>query len=96
MKKIKYILSVLLFNLLFIPTVFAAPSYTFTVSSSSITSDSRVTASVTVKSTASWNIKITSAGNTNGCSNSWADASSDGKNLTKTFSVTCKASSTGS
>ena len=96
MKKFKYILSITLFNLLFIPTVFADPSYTFTVSSSSITSDSRVTASVTVKNTASWNIKITSAGNTNGCSNSWADASSNGKNLTKTFSVTCKANSTGS
>ena len=96
MKKFKYILSITLFNLLFIPTVFADPSYTFTVSSSSITSDSRVTASVTVKNTASWNIKITSAGNTNGCTNSWADASSNGKNLTKTFSVTCKANSTGS
>ena len=96
MKKFKYILSITLFNLLFIQKVFADPSYTFTVSSSSITSDSRVTASVTVKNTASWNIKITSAGNTNGCTNSWADASSNGKNLTKTFSVTCKANSTGS
>lgn len=95
MKLYKYIFTFILFSFINLAVVFADPSYTFSVSSSSITSDSKVTASVTVKNTASWNIKITSAGNTNGCTNSWADASSDGKNLTKTFSVTCKASSTG-
>ncbi len=95
MKIYKYFFTFLFLSFINLTIVSAVPSYTFSVSSSSITSDSRVTASVTVKNTASWNIKITSAGNTNGCTNSWADASTDGKNLTKTFSVTCKANSTG-
>ncbi len=73
----------------------AAPSYNFKVSSGTITNGNKVTASVTVSSVASWQIKILSSGNTTGCSKNWADATSDAQNTTKTFSVTCKASSTG-
>lgn len=73
----------------------AAPSYTFKISSSSITAGNRVSASVTVSNTAAWQIKIASAGNTNGCTQSFADATSNAKNTTKTFQVTCKGSSAG-
>lgn len=75
--------------------VLAAPSYSFRTSSSSITNGGKVTASVTVSSTASWQIKITSSGNTYGCTESFADATGNAKNTSKTFSVTCKASSVG-
>ena len=79
-----------------ITTINAAPSYNFKVSSGSITNGSKVTASVTVSGAASWQIKITSSGNTGGCSGKWADATSDAKNITKTFTTTaCKANSTG-
>ena len=78
-----------------IATINAAPSYNFKVSSGTITNGNKVTASITVSGTASWQIKILSSGNTEGCSNKWADATGDAKNTTKTFSTTCKASSTG-
>lgn len=79
-----------------ITTINAAPSYNFKVSSGSITNGSKVTASVTVSGAASWQIKITSSGNTGGCSGKWADATADAKNITKTFTTTaCKANSTG-
>ena len=78
-----------------IATINAAPSYNFKVSSGTITNGNKVTASVTVSGTASWQIKILSSGNTEGCSKKWADATGDAKNTTKTFSTTCKASSTG-
>lgn len=94
MKK-RYILYTLGLLGTFNTIVMAAPSYSFKTSKSSITNGDKVTASVTVSSTASWQIKITSSGNTYGCTNSWADATSNAKNTTKTFSVTCKASSTG-
>lgn len=76
-------------------TINAAPSYNFKVSSGTITNGNKVTASVTVSGAASWQIKILSSGNTEGCSRNWADATGDAKNTTKTFSTTCKASSTG-
>jgi len=95
MKKLKYVLYGALLMIVTISKVNATPSYSFKVSSSKIEDGSKVTASVTVSATASWNIKIASAGNTSGCTNSWADASSTGSNITKTFSVTCRASSTG-
>ncbi len=56
---------------------------------------SSVTISVTLKNTAAWNIRINSSGSTSGCSQSFADATTNGKNATKTLSVTCKATSLG-
>ena len=79
----------------FIGAVHAAPTYKLSVSSSTVESGGKVTASVTVYNTAAWNIKIVSAGNTNGCNDSWSDADSNGNNITKTFSTTCKATSPG-
>lgn len=95
MKKIKYGLYTLLVFFIGCTIVNAAPSATLSVSSSSVENGKKVTASVTVKNTAAWNIKIISSGNTNGCSQSFADATSSGNNATKTFSVTCKATSIG-
>ncbi len=62
---------------------------------SSVEVGSSVTVTVTLTNTASWNIKINSSGSTSGCSQSFADASSNGKNTTKKLSVTCKATSIG-
>lgn len=94
MKK-KHLLYTLALLSLGITTTYASPSYNFKVSSGSITNGNKVTASVTVSGAASWQIKISSSGNTNGCTQKWADATGDAKNTTKTFSTTCKASSTG-
>lgn len=95
MKKINYILFTIVCSLFLTGLVKAAPSAKLTVSSNNITDGKTVTASVTVYNTAAWNIKITSIGNTNGCTQNWADATSNGANATKTFSTTCRASSTG-
>lgn len=72
----------------------AAGSYSLSVPSS-VEVGSTVTASITVKNVAAWNIHIASSGNTSGCSTTFADASTNGKNTTKTFSVKCKATSIG-
>ena len=95
MKRLSYIFFVLVSFVLLTTSVKAAPSYSFSVSSSTVENGKKVTASVTVKNTAAWNLKITSSGNTDGCTNSWADATGDGNNATKTFSTTCRANSLG-
>lgn len=94
MKKKRIIYSLIL---LFIGTniVHAAPSYSFYTSSSSITNGNSVSATIKLSNAASWNVKITSAGNTYGCSNSWADTTTDGNNTTKYLTVSCKANSIG-
>ena len=56
MKRIKYIVFSFLINIVTLGVVYAAPSYSFNVSSSQIENGSKVTASVTVKQTAAWNI----------------------------------------
>ena len=62
---------------------------------SSVEVGSSFTTSVTVKNTAAWNIKINSSGSTSGCSQNFSDVTANGNNTTKTFSVTCKATSIG-
>ena len=93
MKRIKYVLfSVLVFCFSTL-IVNAAPSATLTVSSNTIENGKQVTATVTLKETMAWNVKIISAGNTNGCTQTFVDvADSD---TTKRLSVTCKANSVG-
>lgn len=95
MKKINYFITILVTFIVLSISVKAAPSYSFNVNQRNVENGKTVTASVTIRNTAAWNIKITSSGNTYGCSNSWADATSDGNNATKTFSTTCKANSLG-
>ena len=94
MNKIKYLLVTIISMVAFTFTVSAAPSYSFNVNGS-VENGKNVTASITVKNTAAWNIKIVSSGSTYGCNNAWADATSNGNNTTKTFTTTCKASSLG-
>lgn len=76
-------------------TVEAAGSYKLNVASS-VEVGGRVTATLTLSNTAAWNIKIVSSGSTSGCSQNFADATSDAKNTTKQLSVTCKATGVGS
>lgn len=92
MKKISIFILIFFFGIL---NVKAAGSAKLSVSKSSIENGSSVTASVTLSNTAAWNITITSSGATSGCTQKFADATSDGNNATKTFSVTCKSTSTG-
>lgn len=91
MKKSLYSLIILL---LFPSVVKAAASYSLSVPAT-VENGNSVTATLTLKNTAAWNVKITSAGSTSGCSTSFADATSNGKNATKTLSVNCKATSVG-
>jgi len=95
MKKINLIIIVLVAFLVNLTTAKAAPTSTFTVSRSTIENQQSVTATVTIRNVAAWNVRITSSGNTTGCTSSFADTTADGSDTTKTFSVTCKASSVG-
>ncbi len=96
MKKIIKYLSIAFFGfLLNAIVVLAAPSSSISANKSKIEVGQSVTATVTVKNAAAWNVHINGTGNTNGCSKNEADASSNGKNTTKRFSVTCSANSTG-
>lgn len=74
--------------------VHAAASYSLSAPSS-VEVGNTVRATLTLKGTAAWNVKIVSAGSTSGCTQSFADSTSNGKNTTKTVSVTCKATSLG-
>ena len=78
-----------------LPIVMAAPSVGTSVSSGSIEKGNSVTFSVTIRNVASWNIKINGIGSTTNCSSSYADATSNGNNTNKTFSITCKGSDLG-
>ena len=91
----KKILLFMLCSCLNIGIVYAAPSASISVNKSSVENGGTVSATVTVKSTAAWNIKISSSGATSGCTQKFADATSNGQNTTKNFTVTCKATSIG-
>ncbi len=87
--------------LFLIVTILSLPLCVWAKGSASISGASTVevgntvTISVTLKNTAAWDIDVRSSGATSGCSQSFADATSNGKNTTKTLSVKCKATSTG-
>lgn len=74
--------------------VHAAATYSLS-SPTSVELGSTVKATLTLKGTAAWNVKIVSAGSTSGCTQSFADSTSNGNNTTKTLTVTCKATSLG-
>ena len=95
MKKISLLLICLFVFLVNVICVSAAGSASISVSKSTIENGSKVTASVTVKNTAAWNVTITSSGSTSGCTQKFVGDSGTGNNTTKTFSVTCKSTSTG-
>lgn len=95
MRKINLLLISLFVFLVNVIGVSAAGSASISVGKSKIENGSSVTASVTVKNTAAWNITITSSGATSGCTQKFVGDSGTGNNTTKTFSVTCKSTSTG-
>lgn len=95
LKKSFYLAFAFFVFFLSVGVVSAAPSATLGVSSNTVENGKTVTATVTLKNAAAWSIRIISSGNTNGCSQNFADATSNGGNATKTFSVTCKATSIG-
>lgn len=90
MKKI-YLLLLSLF--ITIP-VYATPSCSISAAGSS-TKGYNVTATVTCYNSAAWDITISGSGATNGCSTHQVGDTGTGKNGTKSFSVTCYASSAG-
>lgn len=94
MKKFEYIsiITILFFILTF---KVDAASASLSVSKSSIENGGTVSATATLSGTAAWNISINSTGATAGCSQRFADATSDGNNTTKYLTVTCKATSVG-
>lgn len=93
MKKSNIFLILIISLFLGINTVNAGAS--ISVSSSKIEKGASVKATVKLTGVAAWNIRINSSGVTNGCSQSFADATGNGGNATKTFTVTCKSNSTG-
>ena len=95
MKKTKFTLFSLISFMFAMGSAYAAPTHSISVNRSQVEVGQTVTATVTVKNAAAWNIRINGTGNTNGCSTSAADATANGKNSTKSFSVTCRANSTG-
>ncbi|MBO5096595.1 MAG: cadherin-like beta sandwich domain-containing protein [Bacilli bacterium] len=93
MKKLNIFLILIISLFIGINTVNAGAS--ISVSSSKIEKGASVKATVKLTGVAAWNIRINSSGVTNGCSQSFADATGNGGNATKTFTVTCKSNSTG-
>ena len=94
MKKI-YITLILAIMLIFPQVVLAAGGVSISAPSS-VESGNNVTIKVTISNVAAWNIKITASGATDGVTKSYADATEDALNTTKTFSITCNSKGTGS
>ena len=93
MKKIR--ISILLMMLLFpVMNVNAAGTASITANSS-VTNGNNVTATVTLKNMAAWNIQISGTGATNGCSVKQVGDSGNGQDTTKSFTLTCKATKIG-
>ena len=95
MKKLKLV--AFLIATIFIGTgvAYANPGATLTVNRTTIENGGSVTATVRVTGAAAWNVRIESAGSTSGCSQVFADASANARNTSQTFTVTCRATSTG-
>lgn len=95
MKKLSILFFSIFTFLIFNIQVFAAPSASISVSGSTIEEGNKVTATLTIKNVASWQVTIASSGATSGCTQTFSDVTSDGENTTKKLSVTCKSTGTG-
>lgn len=82
-------------GLLVLPTVQVNAASSYISANNSVVNGNKVTATVTLRDTAAWNIKITGSGATNGCSTREVGDTGTGKNDTRTFSVTCTATKLG-
>ena len=94
MKKIKYLIVTLLALSFNISSAYAS-SATLSTNASTIENGRSVTATLTLRNVAAWNVEIASGGSTSGCTKKFVGDTGDGKNATKTFTVTCKATSIG-
>lgn len=94
MKKIKYLIITLLALSFNISSAYAS-SATLSTNASTIENGRSVTATLILRKVAAWNVEIASGGSTSGCTKKFVGDTGDGKNATKTFSVTCKATSIG-
>ena len=85
---------IIIMMLLFPAAVFAAGKASMSVPATA-ENGSNVTMKLTLSEVAAWNVRLTGSGATTGCSSVYADVTSDAKNTTKTFTVTCKATKEG-
>jgi len=94
MKKL-YIFFAILIMIILVPQIaFGAGSASISAPAS-VENGSNVTIKVTLSNVAAWNIKIKASGATDGATKSYADATEDAENTTKTFSVTCNSKGAG-
>ena len=94
MKKL-YIFFAILIMIILVPQIaFGAGSASISAPAS-VESGYNVTIKVTLSNVAAWNIKIKASGATDGATKSYADATEDAENTTKTFSVTCNSKGAG-
>lgn len=91
----KYKIGIILI-IMFLSTtkVYAAGSASISASNT-VVNGNNITATVTLKDMAAWNINITGSGATNGCSTKEVGDSGNGQNTTKKFYLTCKANKLG-
>ena len=93
MKKI--LNSLLLLIIIMIPTIVLAAGSASGSAPGTVENGNNVTFTVKVSNTAAWNLKLSGTGATNGCSQIYADVTANGNNTSKSFTVTCKATSIG-
>mgnify|MGYP002524451350 CR=1 FL=1 len=91
MKKI--LNSILLLMLLIIPSAVLAD--TSASAPSTVEVGKNATFTVKISGVAAWNLKLVGSGATSGCSANFADVTADGGNTSKSFTITCKATSIG-
>ena len=95
MKRIKRGIFGILVSISLMGVVHAAPSYSMSLSATSIEQGSSVTATLTISGVAAWNVSLEGNGSTSGCSQRYADATSNGGNTTKYLTVTCRSTGIG-
>jgi hypothetical protein len=93
-KKNQIILTSLVAAFLLGANSFAASGNIY-VSKSSVYVGDTFSVSVSITSSAAWNIHVTASGPVSGCTINAADATADAKDTNKTFTSSCKATGTG-
>lgn len=88
-------LGLLIISILMLPSVVFAAGSASGSAPGSVENGSNVTFTVNISNTAAWNLKLNGSGATGGCSNSFADVTANGGNTSKSFSITCRATSEG-
>ena len=94
MKKVKYLIIILMALLIPYINVFAA-SATFSVSSSNVHVGDSFTVKVNIYSAASWNVHVKASGPVSGCIIDVANATVNALDANKEFSASCKATGEG-